>query len=76
MRQAEFTSEDLKNQLWRTLKEVRARRVDSKVANAVAIQAREIMRVVRAELQVSIMLGQKPTKNTLVFTGTSLPDKK
>jgi hypothetical protein len=64
-----FTSQDLKDKLYATLNDVRSKRITPHVANSVAGQAREIMRIVRMEIQIAAMTGQKPQRQLLTFTG-------
>lgn len=51
----ELTAENLKQSLWETLQGVQEKKVEAKQANAIAGQSREIMRVVRAEIQLQAM---------------------
>lgn len=59
MTRKELTANNLKQSLWDTLQGVQAKEVDPKHANAIASQSREIMRVVRAEIQIAQMTGAK-----------------
>ena len=47
-----LTAVALKGALWETLKELRTGKVDPAVADSVAVQAREITRVARLQLQI------------------------
>jgi hypothetical protein len=64
-----FNSQDLKDSLWSTLQDLKKKKTNAATANAVAAQAREIMRIVKMEVQVTAMSGQKPGKKMLEFTG-------
>lgn len=58
---SKLTAENLKEVLWETLKAVRAKKLDHSRASAIASQSREIVRVVRTEIQLSKMPGSKIT---------------
>ncbi len=51
-RNNKLTSMNLKQTLWETLLAVRAKKLDPMIANSVASSAREIMRVVNAEIRL------------------------
>jgi hypothetical protein len=53
----ELNAENLKQTLWETLVAVRAKKIDVTIANSVATGAREIMRVVNAEIRIAEMTG-------------------
>jgi hypothetical protein len=65
-----LTADNLKNALWDTLQQVKAKNIDPTVANAVSSQAREIMRVVRTQVQIAVLQGKKPTTEMLEYTAT------
>lgn len=67
----ELTSDGLKSQLWDTLLLVKNKNIDPKIANAVAAQSREIMRVVKTELAVIKMTGRKPSAANLMLLSFS-----
>ena len=48
-----LTAVNLKNALWETLQDIRADRVQANTGDAVASQAREIIRTVKVQLQVA-----------------------
>lgn len=60
-----LTSENLKSELWNTLQLVKAKGISPQVANAVAAQSREIMRVVRTEISIADSMGKKPSQTIL-----------
>jgi len=47
-----LNAENLKNELWETLKEIRAGKTDPKTANAIAGQARGIISTVNVEIAI------------------------
>lgn len=49
----ELTATNLKNALWETLKDVRSGQKQPAEADAIATQAREILRTVKVQLQVA-----------------------
>ena len=58
-KQMDLSAANLKQALWETLQGVRSKKVDPRQANAVASQSREIMRVVRAEIQIAQLPGSR-----------------
>ncbi len=64
-----LTAENLKQILWETLQGVRSKRVDPVQANAVASTSREIMRVIRTEIDIARITGEK-------FSGFLAQDQK
>lgn len=65
--EAVLNAENLKQELWETMRGLRTGRVKPDVANATAAQSREIMRIVRTEIVVASMSGGKPSGNLLTF---------
>ena len=57
----------LKQVLWETLHDLKQKKIDAKVANSVASQSREIMRVMKMELTVLSMAQKKVTAKMLGF---------
>jgi hypothetical protein len=57
---SKLTSENLKQTLWETVQGLKSKKVDPLLANAIASQSREIMRIVNAEIRIAQMNGQKP----------------
>lgn len=54
-----LTSENLKQELWETLHDIRNKKIEANTAQAIASQAREILRAVRLELIASNMTNKK-----------------
>ena len=50
---ADLTADALKNALWETLSEIKSGTVQPNVGDAIASQAREIIRTVKVQLQIS-----------------------
>lgn len=48
-----LTAVSLKNALWETLQDIRSDRVQANTGDAIASQAREIIRTVKVQLQVA-----------------------
>ncbi len=67
----ELTSENLKQSLWETLQGLRSKKIDPSMANAVAAQSREIMRVVNAEIRLAEVTGTTLTS----FMGAKSPKR-
>lgn len=67
MKNEKLTSNSLKMALWTTLKAVKSKRINPAIANSVASQSREIMRVVRAEIDIARLAGQKPGTALITF---------
>lgn len=68
LKKQDLSGDNLKNALWDTLQNVKAKRVTPAMANAVAAQSREIMRVVKAEIAIAALGGHKPSQAILSFT--------
>ena len=66
-KQNKLTSESLKNELWGTLQSLKNGTTNTQKGNAIAASARAICSVVKLELQVQKMLGQKPNASTTKF---------
>ena len=58
----ELNANNLKEELWDTLIKLRNREIPPQVAIAIASNAREIMRVVKAELIIAAATGTPPNK--------------
>lgn len=65
----ELSSDNLKTALWDTLNEVRNGNTNTQKANAIASNARTICSIVKLELQIQKLLGQKPKGKTTKFIG-------
>lgn len=48
-------------ELWKTMEAIKAGEISSDTAHALASQAREIVRIVRVELDIALALTQKPS---------------
>ena len=58
-----LTAENLKTKLWETLKELRTGEMEAEEGKAIALQAKTILDVVKAELKIMetcTALGQRP----------------
>jgi len=66
-----LTAQALKNILFKTMKDIRKRKIKAPEANAIASQSREIMRVLRTEIEISQMNGIKPVKSLPGFVKQS-----
>lgn len=60
MADEKLSAENLKNVLWETIRDLRAKNIDTSVANAIATQSREVMRIVKVELVFAKAVGKKP----------------
>lgn len=65
MREDNLNSQTLKRELWQTLQDLRRHKIDPTVANAIACQSREIMRVVRTEMAIMAASNEKPTQKLI-----------
>lgn len=62
-----LTATNLKNVLWDTLNEVKTGLMECGQADAVASQAREIIRTTKVQLQISHQSGRAVTKDVIGF---------
>lgn len=60
-----LNAEALKKILWDTMKNVSTKQISVVRANALAAQSRELMRVVRHQLEVSKLSGADPGKRII-----------
>lgn len=60
-----LSSTSLKEELWKTLKDVKAKRVTPSVANSVASQAREILKIVKTEIEIAKLSSSKSGKQNI-----------
>lgn len=60
-----LTGKNLKDILWITLNEIRTGDIDAGAADAVASQAREIVRTAKVQLQIST-LSKRPVPTELI----------
>lgn len=61
----QLTGKNLKDVLWVTLNEIRSGDIDAGAADAVASQAREIVRTAKVQLQIST-LSKRPVPTELI----------
>ncbi len=54
-----LNTDNLKQTLWETLQGVKTKKIDPAIANSIASQSREIMRIVRTEMEIAQMTGDK-----------------
>lgn len=66
---SELTAENLKSELWKTMQELRAGQMQSDQGNAIAYQAREILRTVRTQLMVTSQAKRPVPKECVKFAG-------
>jgi hypothetical protein len=64
-RKSKLSSKNLKQTLWETLNLIKSKGVTPTEANAIATQSREIIRIVRTELVVLALNGDKPKSGLL-----------
>lgn len=65
----ELTADNLKAELWQTLQDLRAGNIQPRQGDAIASQAREIIRIVKVQLQVSQQSKSPVQANLIEFTG-------
>lgn len=63
-----LTASNLKNALWDTLQDIRAERMQPGQGDAIACQAREILRAVKVQLQVAAQTNRKVTSEVIDFS--------
>ena len=63
----ELTAQNLKNELWEVLQDLRSNKIDPHHAEAVASQSREIIRVLRAQQSVIRQANESITQEMLDF---------
>lgn len=63
----ELTGDAVKQELWNMMFKVQNGEVAAPVANALAGQAREIVKVTRAELDIAAAFSRKPSRNLRKF---------
>lgn len=64
----ELTASNLKGQLWDTLKELRAGAIQPGQGDAIAAQAREILRTVRTQLMVTAQAKRSVPVEIITFS--------
>jgi len=60
-----LSSATLKEELWDTLIKLKAKKIQPLVANAVARQSSEIIKIVRAEMAIAAANNEKLSRNLL-----------
>lgn len=60
-----LTGTNLKNKLWDTLQGIQDKRVTTDAANSIALQSREITRIVSLEFRAYKMMNKKPSAAAL-----------
>jgi len=63
----ELTAASLKKELWGTLNELRAGKIQAGTADAIAAQAREILRTVRTQLMVTQQSKRSVPADVIAF---------
>jgi len=61
----QFSAVALKNELWDNMQKLKSKKIDTKTANSVAIQSREILRIVKAEVEIARLNNVKPDSKLL-----------
>lgn len=61
----ELTAEGMKNELWENMLKVKSKEISPEMANSIASQSREIMRIVRTEILISQLKPTAKIKNIL-----------
>lgn len=64
---SDLTATNLKNELWKTLNELRAGGIQPAQGDAIASQAREIIRTVRTQLMVTSQAKRPVPTDCLTF---------
>lgn len=65
MRKNELNANNLKNELFETMKLIKAKKLKPNEANAIASTSREIMRVVKTEILIAQLGNSKPNKSLI-----------
>lgn len=63
----ELTAKKLKGILWETLRKLQAKRIRPQQADAIAIQSREIVRVVRSQQAILGQAGRQMTQELIDY---------
>lgn len=63
----QLTATNLKDALWDTLKQIRSETMQPAQGDAIACQAREILRTVKVQLQVAAQTNRGVSKEVVVF---------
>ena len=62
-----LTAENLKGLLWETLQKLKAKKIEPQVADAVASQSREIVRVIKSQQSILHFAHQKCTDELIRY---------
>ena len=65
---SDLTATALKNELWKTLNELRSGSIQADQGDAIAAQAREILRTVRTQLMVTSQAKRPVPADCLTFS--------
>lgn len=65
-----LTAGNLKQALWETLNDLRQNKIQPRNADAIAGQAREITRIVKVQMQVSMQTKTAMPQAVIEYTGT------
>ena len=68
-RKMNLTSKNLKNELWKTLQELRKKKIESTNADAISRQAKEILNATKVEIKITDLLGYEPSIELSDFIG-------
>lgn len=60
-----LSGDSLKNALWDTLNKVKTKKINPDIANAVAANSREIMRVVKTEMTLAMLKKRTPSQKLI-----------
>lgn len=66
-KQQELTAENLKEELWTTLNNIQSGAITPATGDAIACQAREILRTVKTQLQIASQAKRPVTAKTIAF---------
>lgn len=64
-----LTAETLKNTLWETLQDIKAEKMLPGRGDAIAAQAREILRTVKVQMQILAMTKRAVPRDIVEFSG-------
>jgi hypothetical protein len=63
----QLTGEAIRQELWNAMALIKSGEISSGTANALAAQAREIVRIARVELEIATACTTKPARNLKKF---------
>ena len=69
MTKNELTAKNLKNTLWDTIVDLREKKIDPGYADAIASQAREVVRIVREQRMIANSAGIAMPDEVIDFAG-------